>query len=491
MRLSLRVHYTVQSIPIIHAFVCKVAEYFGADHRETFELGLAAEEVSEHIIKTYPTEGIDSPFDIYCEKENDIIRFIFSNTGLPVDVNSIPEYDLNHPEQSVDGLQFFLVEKLTDSFKFVNLGSAGWQTVIEKKLKFVKEIMLKCADEEENKAKGAPQGKLTLGVATPEDAYQITKLAYHTYRYSYAKKTFYYPELLREELAHQQIISLIFKNEKSEVVAHSAFLRSDECQNIAESGALMTMPAYRRSTAVMRLVKEALRFLKSDRNPGIELVDSNLVTAHTGSQRICRSFKFIPMAFKISVHERAQFIDIEGVNSDRETLLYSILPVKIPEKFVAYPPEKHREIISEIFDTAGFEYELADADETSSLVDKSKFMIQRNKETNFARIVVLEIGKDFFRELKKISYQLSLENMLTVALRIPMWAKLPKDIDRKLNKMSFFFSGVLPSTTTKWQALYTCLKNHQINFKNIKVSQDLAAKLKDYVEDCYQQVIPS
>ena len=78
MKLSLRVHYTVQSIPIIHSFVCKVAEYFGADHKETFELGLAAEEASEHIIETYPTEDIDSPFDIYCEKENEIIRFIFS-----------------------------------------------------------------------------------------------------------------------------------------------------------------------------------------------------------------------------------------------------------------------------------------------------------------------------------------------------------------------------------------------------------------------------
>ena len=351
--------------------------------------------------------------------------------------------------------------------------------------------MLKRSDEEEDKAKGAPQGKLTLGVATPEDAYQITRLAYYTYRYSYAKKTFYYPELLREELARQQIISLIVKNEKGEVVTHSAFFRSYECQNIAESGALMAMPEYRRSTAAMRLAKGAVSFLRSDRNPGIEIVGSNLVTAHTGSQRICRSLKFIPMAFKISVHERAQFIDIEGVNSDRETLVYSILPVKIPEKFVAYPPEKHREIISEIFDTAGFEYELADADEKISLGEKSKFMIQRNEETNFARIVVLEIGKDLFSELKKISYQLSLENMLTVALRIPMWEKLPKDIDRKLNKMSFFFSGVLPSTTTKWQALYTCLKNHQINFENIEVSQELAAKLKDYVEDCYQKVIPS
>lgn len=253
----------------------------------------------------------------------------------------------------------------------------------------------------------------------------------------------------------------------------------------------MTMPEYRMSSAIMRLTKQALRFLKSDRNPGIEIVNSNLVTAHTGSQRICRSFKFIPTAFKISVHERAQFIDIKDISTDRETLVYSILPVKIPEKFVIYPPKTHRKIISEIFDTAGFEYELADADEEISLREKSNFIIQRNEETNLASIVVLNIGEDLFSELKKISYQLSLENMLTIALKIPMWEPLFKDIDRKLNKINFFFSGVLPSTTTKWQVLYACLKNHQINFENIKVSHVLATKLKDYVEECYRKVIPS
>jgi len=490
MKLSLRVYYTIHSIPIIHAFVCSVAEYFGANQKEIFELGLVAEEASEHIIKAYPSEDIDSPFDIYCEKENDNLRFTFSNTGFPVDEDNIPQYDISHPEQSVDGLQFFLIEKLTDSFKFVNLGSAGWQTVIEKKLQFAKEIMHKNSDEG-NEVKGAPQGKLTLGMATPEDAYQITKLSYHTYRYSYAKKTFYYPELLREKLASQQIISLIIKNEKKEIVAHLAFLRSDECQNIAEAGAIMTMPEYRMSSAVMRLTKEASRFLRSDRNPGIEIADSNLVTAHTGSQRICRAFKFIPTAFKISVHERAQFIDIKDVSMDRETLVYSILPVKTPEKFVVYLPQVHREIISEIFDTAGFKYELANTDEKISLREKSKFMIQRNEETNFATIVVLEIGEDLLIELKKISYQLSLENMLTVALKIPIWEQLTKDINHKLSEINFFFSGVLPSTTTKWQILYTCLKNHQINFKNIKVTHKLAEKLRDYIEECYHKVIPS
>jgi anti-sigma regulatory factor (Ser/Thr protein kinase) len=488
MDISLKVHHKLEAIPIIRNFVMECAVYYGADKKESYALGLVAEESAENIIKLYPTGEVESPFDITCKQIDNMLRITFSNTGLPVDVESLPQYDIDNPERSIDGLSFFLMDKLTDNFKFENRGAKGWRTIIEKKLKLLEKI--KTEQKEEEKFPSIPSGKLSMSIALPTDAYEITKLAYYTYRYSYTKKAFYYPEVLKESLANQQIISLIVKNEKEEVIAHSALLRSENCNEIAEVGAIMAMPEYRNSTAVLRLVKGTNNFLKGSDNPGINLVESNLVTAHTGSQRLCRSFKFTPLALKISMHERADFIDIEDISSQRETLLYSVLAYKKITPFHIYSIDEHKEIISKILTKTGLPFNIKKSYKPYDYPKKTQYKLQRKDDSNFTRIVVLEIGSDLFTQIKKISYDLAIGDMVTVALKIPLSKPLPSDLDKQLNSINFFFSGIVPLTTDKWQALYTCLHHHRIYFDQIKVVDELAIELKDYVQNCYEKIIP-
>ena len=488
MNISLKTHYRLEAIPIIRSFVSEAASYYGADSNEVFEIGMAAEEVAEHIITTYPPAEAEAPFSITCERKDGFLRFIFSNTGLPVNVDAIPEYDIHNPDTSIDGLQFFLIEKLTDDFRFVNLGKLGWQTVIDKKLKALKEFTLEI-HEQSPMPSTAPSGKLSLSIATPEDAYEITKLAYLTYRYTYAKTIFYYPELLKEKLASQQIISFIIKNETGEIIAHSALLRSDNCHSIAEAGAMMTMPEYRRSTAIMRMVNEIHRYLQGPENPGIVFLESNLVTAHIASQRICRSFKFIPLALKISVHERAHFIDIEDIRGDRETLLYSIRPYSTPSKINIFPPSRHTGFIEKMMKTTGLNFSL-EKRSAKNQEEKSHFHIMKIENSNYAKINVQNAGKDFINELKKLTYNLSLENIVTIALSIPMSQPLPEKIEEKLNAINFFFSGIIPVTLTEWNAKYTMLIGHKIDFDLIKVVGSQSVALKDYVHKEYTKVIP-
>ncbi len=491
MRLNLRVHYNLASIPIIDSFVQSSAEYFGATKDEIFKLALVAEEASVHIITNNPSDDPESPFDIYCEKEDDILRMIFSNTGLPVDVDGIPDYDSKSPESNIDGLEFFLIEKFADNYKFVNLGSGGWQTVIEKKLEFAKEINSNKTNDTPASTVGSIRDEdLSFSVANSEETYQIAKLAYYTYRYSYAKRTFYYPELLSEKLARQQIISFVVKNPNAEVIAHSALLRSENSKKIAEIGAVMVQPEYRRTLAILQLIKDVNEYLKSDSNPGIDLVESNLVTAHIGSQRLCKSLNFTPTALKVSVHERAEFINIKDISSERESLLYSVLIFKKPERFAIHCPFEHHELVSELLDSADFEYDLHSSSNNHIEMDKSKFLVHEIEETGFANVTFVQIGKDFYSELKKTMYRLSLKGFMTVSLGISLDVPLPTNMDSELMALNFFFSGVIPVTLSKWQCLYTHLNNHQIDFDKIKVYQKLAKKLKEYVNNCYKKVIP-
>lgn len=491
MELSLRAHYRLETIPIIRSFVTECAIYFGANQRESFELALAAEEASAHIITTYPPQEAGDPFDIRCETDGSMIRFIFSNTGLPVNEKDIPEYDSTNPECSMDGLQFFLLEKLTDDFRFVNLGVGGWRTVIGKNLCDLRPVVKPTTTKNDTESSKPTAKKIAILRAEPGDAYEITKLAYHTYRYSYAKKSFYYPEMLEDELAKQLVISFIGKTDDGEIVAHCGILRSTHCREIAESGAIMSKPEYRTTMTIPRIVKATHNFLLHD-NPGIDLLDANLVTTHTGSQRICAMFKFKPFAIKLSVHEHAKFIDVD-VDAEalqRESLLYTILPYKKPEFIPLNIPKEHGEIVAEVFDNAQFAYELTNNEIEDDNNLAATINVERIPDKQFAQITVTEFGENLATLLKKTLYDLSLEGTLTIFLKIPAWKTHPVAMEERLRDNGFFFAGMMPSTPKEWHLLYVCLKDHKLDFNQIKMHDPMAKRLNEYVTERYAEVIP-
>jgi len=56
----------------------------------------------------------------------------------------------------------------------------------------------------------------------------------------------------------------------------------------------------------------------------LRVLYSNLVTAHTRSQRLLVAYKFIPTALKLSVHDQAEFVGLDTQEVGRESLLYAI-----------------------------------------------------------------------------------------------------------------------------------------------------------------------
>lgn len=482
--LSIRVLYRKELLPLISSFVENSASVFGATKKETSDLTLATEEATMHILESFPADDIDSVFEITCYAREDGLEYVFNNLGLPVNPEALPSYNTEAPDESVEGLRLFLARKMADKLEFVNLGHAGWRTRIYKHLSCFRP--LPSADNDTAAAAPAKKGKIKTSIATPDDAFDIVQLSYLTYRYSYAKESFYYAEKLKKELANGNVISFTARTESGKLIGQMAYIKDKECPAVSEVGMLMVLPEHRKEPGLLALLKKAMKY--SEEHSGLtQLYTANLVTAHNYSQRFASFMNFKPMALVISTHERSRFLGIE-TSQGRESNLYAIRAQEQPSPFPVYVPEEHSELAARLFENsslpAGISNDARSGDNTETV-----WRSDHNKEAQYVTISVDKYGDDFPDAFRKLAYQWTLEEIATTSLRLPAWLPLPPGLEQELQLQSFFFCGFVHATPDKWFLLYTRLTHQRFSFDNIQIFDPKAEELKQHVRQSYENLI--
>jgi anti-sigma regulatory factor (Ser/Thr protein kinase) len=355
MQLSLKTYYRMEFLPLVVSFVTETARCLGATPKEISELGMASDEAGMHIIERFPGDGLEEQFEVVCEVQEGALRVVFSNMGLPVNPEALPKFETAQPEETIDGLGLFLIEKLVDHFEFVNQGRSGWRTVMVKKLAHLKAPVSQANEEAENLA--TAREKLRIVQAGVEHVPGIVELAYRNYGYSYSKDLFYYTDQLRNALLGGKIESFIALNPDDRVVGQMAILHSPNSQEVAEVGAVMIQPEYRRSMGLLQLLKVVNQAARNHDHQ-LAVVEANLVTTHTLSQKVCGMFHFKPMALKLSVHGRAKFLALaEDADNQRESLLHAITAIRPVQPVRLFVPPRHMEITKKLFTDAGITLE--------------------------------------------------------------------------------------------------------------------------------------
>ncbi len=473
--------HDLRAIPVIQDFVRQTGRFFGANKTEAQHLELAAEEAASFILNAFQPDPTEL-FAIECEPQEKGLLFRFRNRGIPVDEENLPVYDRQDPEKCVEGLPFFLLESLTDAFHLKNEGRDGWVFLFRKQL----------ADFRSPWRQGPPGGsdpeahageKLQVGLGTPSDAYDIVKLTYLTYRYSYAKTIFYYREILQEAIAEGSVIAFVAKNDKGEVVINSSFLRSPSCPEIAEAGMLMSRPEYRKNRALLRVSRMQIRHLQNGES-GLRIAFANMVTAHTRSQKLAHAFGFTPLALRLSVHDQSDFVGINTCNRPRESLLYALAAPDGVNPAVIHLPSPHHAIagpLIEGFKTLHLSSETCQPDRAVSRVK-----LNRQEAERSAAIVFEDIGGDWFTRLQYLMRELDADGYITIHLRLPADRPLPPSLESSLRKRDFFFSGIMIRTMKKWELLYTALQGQRFDFDAIALSDARARKLRDYMRHAYE-----
>jgi anti-sigma regulatory factor (Ser/Thr protein kinase) len=477
---QLSTYHDIRAIDIIRSYVAETGRFFGADEKEIQQLKLASEEAAGFIISALIPDK-DENFNIVCEAIEQGLRFYFEIKGIPIDEENMPVYDSVNPTDSLDGLPFLLIESVTDAVKFQNKGNNGWELVFEKHFKTFQslevlnetdpEVLERCAKE-----------KLPIVLATPEDAYDLIKLTYFTYRYSYAKEIFYYRKELQEAISTGRIIAFIGKNSEDEVVINSAFFRSPHCDAIAEAGMLMSRPEYRQNRALLRLTRMQLKYIQEG-DSGIRVLYSKLVTAHTRSQRLLTAYHFLPTALKLSIHDQAEFVGLDTEEVGRESLLYALLAPNGFEPTTLYVPQKHQKISRKLLESV----DVIDISTQTDAVQNAytSGTVETEEEDRYATINMEELGKDWFKWLRNHLHTCDNDGIITIHLHIPADHPLPEDLESKLHSLNLFYSGVSIKTMQRWELVYTLLQGQHFDFDTVALHEGSAIALHDYMRQEY------
>jgi anti-sigma regulatory factor (Ser/Thr protein kinase) len=476
----LSTYHDIRAIDIIRSFVAQTGHFFGADEKEMQQLKLASEEAAAFIINALLPDK-DENFKIECKPIEQGLSFYFENKGLPVDEENLPVYDSKSPTDSMDGLPFFLIETLTDAVQFQNRGNDGWVLVFEKRLKAFRSLALEEEISQEELALCGKE-KLKVMLAKPQDAYELMELTYFTYRYSYVKDIFYYRKELQKAIETEKIIAFVGKNSQNDIAINSAFFRSEHCDAIAEAGMLMSRPKYRLNRALLRVTRMQLDYIKEAKS-GLRVLFSKLVTAHTKSQRLLMSYKFIPTALKISVHDQAKFVGLDVDEESRESLLYALISPNGFEPTTLYVPEVHREITQKLLSSI----DVIDLSHQTSMphISSSKFSKTKVEEDRYATLRVEELGRDWLTQIRKHLHSFDNDGIITVHLHIPADKPLPKELNEKLFELELFYSGVVIKTMQQWELVYTLVQGQHFDFNAINLAQENAIALREYMKAQY------
>lgn len=314
----------------------------------------------------------------------------------------------------------------------------------------------------------------------------IVELAYHTYGYSYAKDLFYYADRLRAVLADGSIRSFVALTPTGKVVGQMAILFPRPGSGVGEVGALMVHPDYRRSMGLLQLVKTVIQDAR--RIPGeLAIAESNLVTTHVLSQRVCSSANFKPMALKLSVHERARFVQLaEETDTQRESLLHAVVATRSLPPVPLFIPPRHEDITRRLFGAAGLDW-VSPPD--APMPSQTALQTERRPETAYGIVSVHQPGADCATALRRTLFDLEADGIQTVAVRLPGWLPRPESFDSDARTLRLFFSGWVVDTPGHWWLLYTRLHAQRFDFARIQLFDPAAADLKNYVEAQFKETV--
>ncbi len=425
--------------------------------------------------------------EILCERIPEGLKVSLRDKGLPFGAEGLQgdQRGINEP--------IFRLKEYLDEIQLNNLGPDGKELVLIKHLKnkSISDYYAAC-DLEPYEPEGPPiaaspeKFKCRVRQMQPSDAPEVSKTIYKTYGYTYPHDYVYYPEKIIALNESGRVYSAVATAGDSEIAGYGVFQIWDENPQIVEMAQGVVKPEYRSSGCFRNIT----RYLLDQANTsGIKGAFGEAVTNHTVSQHTVHGFGFKDCGLRLGlIPPDIVFKGMQADVSHRVSMLVQFLYLQPPAALFPkiYAPPHHKDIIADLYDELGVAPKIKKTLPTGakSRQSNAEFNIKLVGSMRYARIIIDDYGQNIVAALKTEVRELCLKKIEIINLFLNLSDPLTASTTAQIEKLGFFFAGILPYGFKDGDALILqYLNNVPIAYDAIQVKSAIAQKLLVYVRE--------
>ena len=481
------IHNDIKLINAVMAGAVSYAQTLGFSEKECRHIELILEEILSNVIKYNYMPGQSENIEVEIETTTLGIGMRIKSKGIPLDIDSIKNFEQVKPEDILNhdahGLGIMLINSLSDQVVYTNKGKGGEEIWVEKYLPYapinytetIPNVVVEKVEE-------TTKTDFYIRRIKPEESPVISRLAYYAYNLSYVYEQIYYPERVRQLNEKDEMMSYVAVNMiNEEIIGHCALMQ-DESSDLSEMAIAFVNPAYRGSGCLKDISKFQIAELEKK---GLYGVFVHAVTSHPYSQKAAWGLGLKESALFISRVSALKMNKLNDDNEIRDSLLFQCRYFNIPRPEKVFVPPHHREMIAKIFLNIGTEvqsYEEVKAPNDAD-TDKDTMSTIETKSDAYscAHIFVKKYGIDILRCVSKTLKAFCVNRIETVYLFLPLDYPETSFLCVEFEAMGFFFGGLRPGKEGKTWLMLQYLNNQKYEYEKLRFCSGFGQELMEYI----------
>ncbi|HKL16608.1 MAG TPA: GNAT family N-acetyltransferase [Balneolaceae bacterium] len=493
MEAHLYLEARLQMIGSATDFTYKWCVNMGFDQNEAARMALAVDEILTDIV-LYAFKEETGHIEIWFQYTFSEIEIIIQEMGEPFDPERhVYDADKAIRENNFEGASLESVHSMTDQFIFLNRGKDGKEFRLVKRFDSADirdriperypELPGK-DDEYDDNDNDAPEGDYLLTPVTSEDAEDIAKLIYRSYRYSYSKEDLYFPRRIEMAIRHEYKYGTIARTTSGGPAGYFAVIKSTDSM-IGEVGEAVVSPQYRKQ-GLMKLMMESL--IDMSRQRGLKGLFGEALTAHTFSQKVNQKFDFRSTALIIAKSPKRTFKGMDFHSTENVSVVIDFLPLTRRWMKPAHLPEPYANLLNTIYDQFNaYLYKSSADDKTEDEPSKTNLDLIIHHEKSSALIIAREIGNTFELSCKRLFRSIEELNLTTIYFDLPLGLSPINSSVEYLKNNGFILAGLMPLFHEESDYLRMQKIMVDMNFETIHAFSDVAGMIKERVKKEYDE----
>jgi serine/threonine-protein kinase RsbW len=176
-----------------------------------------------------------------------------------------------------------------------------------------------------------------------------------------------------------------------------------------------------------------------------------------------------------------KFKGIPGDPNQRISVVLAFRYIGAPKKLTLYPPTHHREMVGRLYRNLGADHEYATPAEEPALRGESEILTGTNQAEGCAEIFIRHCGKDVVRDIRRLLRGFCLRQYAAINLFLKLEEPSTYYLTAALEKLGFFFGGILPSGRIGDTLILQYLNNVDLDYSKIIAHSDVAKEMLSYI----------